>query len=968
MSDVASNLAYLSAVLAFAGPHGLAQTPDPLETHTFDIPSQPADAGLTQLAQQARVPILFPFDDVTGVTTNEVVGQYTLEEALERLLADTDLEAELNEFGVLTARLRLPAGEESEPASSDDERDGFWSRLTASLGLAATTDVEAEPASRAVEFGFGADLLEEIVVTARRREESLRDVPVAVSVISGDYVREAGILDQYDLLAEIPGIQYDQSRDRLGARPSIRGVSTTNQNVLFQTTSVFLDGMPLLGNVGSLRLAGVERIEVLRGPQSTAFGRATFAGAINYVSRDPGDEFSGEFKLATSRLNRNSIGVSLDGPINGTLGFTFDASFDEFQGPDEWVTSEGLRLGGTSTGYATAKLKFAPNDTFDAEIRLLALRADDEHGNEAFIAESERDRCTNISLPNGRPYVSGSFRCDPGTAFPPGGAPRNRFPERDFAPGTLGYYVAQTYSVLDPSVYTDRDRLSAEFNFALGNGNAIQILTAYQKEDSRRWDERDWSSAPAVVEFRKGVPSVRGVSSMANPMGGTEKYLDVRWLSPSEAPVRWQAGASWFDYSYRVNVYGQFAGIVLGLEDEANGGRPFQPGTRAFDRAANIGLYGGVSWDVSGRTTLSFEGRFQVDDITSINELSGSTFDNVTESFQPRLGFTRRLSDDWSLYGQLASGTNPAGVNTVFASPPIVDSLAAARAGGLITYDETTYRTFEEEKLTNLEAGLKGAALNNRLQLAAALYVMKWDGRLQRANLDWSGVDPEPATGLCTGVPNCWNDGSFDPRGTVYGASDTGSGGIVIPSEGADLRGLELEGSYFINDRWGVRGSIAISIAEYDGFCSSQPVRDFGVAPTATIAAGALFDCVDVTGNALPQESAETLSLIATYRAPLGVGDWQWAGQLNVRYQGEQYADVLNLLSYPAATQVNGSITMSRANWHIVLFGNNLAGEDTPRYIGFSPDRNIGRDGSRWNYHIQPRIPREIGGRLTYRF
>ena len=122
MSYVASNLAFLSAIFALASPHVLAQTPDPFETHTFDIPSQPANEGLTQLAQQARVPILFPSDDVTGVTTNEVVGQYTLGEALERLLADTNLEAELNEFGVLTARLRLPAGEESEPASSDDGR------------------------------------------------------------------------------------------------------------------------------------------------------------------------------------------------------------------------------------------------------------------------------------------------------------------------------------------------------------------------------------------------------------------------------------------------------------------------------------------------------------------------------------------------------------------------------------------------------------------------------------------------------------------------------------------------------------------------------------------------------------------------------------------------------------------------------------------------------------------------------
>ena len=950
-------------MLALASLNVSAQTPDLLEIHPFDVPEQSAVQGLTQLAQQARVPILFPIENVTGITTNEVVGAFTLAEALDRLLADTGLEGSLNEFGVLTVEVRPPTGEDSRSARSDGQQNEFQNR-----SAARTTETALDSESTAADFGHGIVPLEEVVVTARRREESLKDVPVAVSVIHESYAREAGILDQYDLLAEIPGIQYDQTRDRLGARPSIRGVSTTNQNVLFQTTSVFLDGMPLLGNVGSLPLTGVERVEVLRGPQSTAFGRATFAGAINFVSRDPGNEFEGEVRLATSSLNRNVIALALGGPINDTLGFTLDANFDEFRGPDEWVTSEGLRLGGTSTNYAAGKLKFAPNDAVDVEVRLTTLRVDDDHGNGAFISESERDACTNIRLPSGQPYTSGSFGCDPASAYPPGGVPRNRFPERQFAPGSFEYFVAQTYSVLDPSVHTNRDRISANFNIAQHNGNVLQVLTAYQNEESRRWDERDGSNAPAAIELRMRVPAVTGVSSMANPMGGTEKYLDVRWQSPDQAAVRWQLGASWFDYGYSLNVYGQYAGIVLRLEDEANGGQPFRPGTRAFDQATNIGIYGGVSWDVTDRTTLSLEGRLQVDDITSINELSGSTFDNVTESFQPRLAFTRRLTDDWSLYGQFATGTNPAGVNTVFASPPVIASLAAARSGGLITYDETTFRTFEEEKLTNIEAGLKGAALNDRLQLAAALYVMKWDGRLQRAILDWAGVDPEPETGHCAGIPGCWNDGSFDTQGTVYSASETMSGGIVIPSEDADLWGVELEGAYFINDRWGIRGFLAVSSAEYDGFCSQNPVENFGFEPTATIVSGAFFDCVDVSGNLLPQESRETFSLITTYLAPQVPSGWQWAGHLNIRYQGEQYADVMNILSYPAATQVNVSISAARTNWRIDLFGNNLTGEDTPRHIGFDPDRNLDRGGSRWNYRIQPRVPRELGGRITYRF
>ena len=646
--------------------------------------------------------------------------------------------------------------------SSNKKQIGlYWKRLTVTVSLAATTGIFLATASAPVHAQQEAGmLLEEIVVTARRREESLTDVPVAISVVSGDYIEEQGLLDQYDLVAELPSVQYDQTRDRLGARPSIRGVSTTSQDALFQTASVFLDGMPLLGNSGNLKYAGVERVEVLRGPQSTAFGRATFAGAINYVSKDPGDTFESKFDLHTSDLGRNLVGVSLSGPISDTLGFTLNANFDEFEGPDEWVTSEGLPVGGESTDFVTGKLKFAPNDFFDMEVRMSYLRTDDQLTTEGFISGAEQARCSNFTLPSGDLYFQGDFNCDISTSFPSGGQPRNRQPELDFTPGTREFYAVQTYSVLDPRVFTERDRITAEFNFNLDNGSAIQILSSYNDEFLRRWDERDRSDAMASVSFNAaGIPRVRGVSSRANPKGGPEQYLDVRWDSAPDGAVRWNVGASMFDYRYKLQVHSQFAGVLLGLEDEGNAGRPFLPGTQNDQASTAIGVYGGLQWDVSDRTTLSFEGRFQQDSITNTDFLSGLSFENVTESFQPRLALTQTLTEDWTLYSQFSSGTNPAGVNTVFASPNVAGSIAAAKAAGYITYDDSTFRAFEEEKLTNFEVGLKGGALDNRLQLTAAVYVMKWEDRLQRANLDWTGSDPDPATGLCAD-PQCWNDGT----------------------------------------------------------------------------------------------------------------------------------------------------------------------------------------------------------------
>ena len=86
----------------------------------------------------------------------------------------------------------------------------------------------------------------------------------------------------------------------------------------------FIDGAPLLGNTGSLQFTGLERIEVLRGPQSSAFGRSTFSGAFNYITRDPGTEHTSTIKAATSSLSRNILGISLDGPLTETLGYTLD--------------------------------------------------------------------------------------------------------------------------------------------------------------------------------------------------------------------------------------------------------------------------------------------------------------------------------------------------------------------------------------------------------------------------------------------------------------------------------------------------------------------------------------------------------------------------------------------------------------------------------------------------------------------
>ncbi len=117
------------------------------------------------------------------------------------------------------------------------------------FGLALAFSLAVTPAGPAhAQEGDDAlgNVLEEVVVTARKREESLKDVPVSISVVSSDFINESGIRDQYDLFQLTPGINYGEERDRNGARPGVRGVQAQNQNPLRQKVSVFIDGMPVL--------------------------------------------------------------------------------------------------------------------------------------------------------------------------------------------------------------------------------------------------------------------------------------------------------------------------------------------------------------------------------------------------------------------------------------------------------------------------------------------------------------------------------------------------------------------------------------------------------------------------------------------------------------------------------------------------------------------------------------------------
>ena len=142
--------------------------------------------------------------------------------------------------------------------------------------------------------------LEEVVVTAQKREQSIADVPISITAITRDTIEMLGITSAQDIGALTPNLQISDSPGNAnGLTINIRGSVTINPALTLEPTAgLYIDGVYVGKNTGGIfDVMDLERVEVLRGPQGTLYGKNTVGGAVNFISRRPGDTFSGDIKV-----------------------------------------------------------------------------------------------------------------------------------------------------------------------------------------------------------------------------------------------------------------------------------------------------------------------------------------------------------------------------------------------------------------------------------------------------------------------------------------------------------------------------------------------------------------------------------------------------------------------------------------------------------------------------------------------
>lgn len=157
--------------------------------------------------------------------------------------------------------------------------------------------------------------IEEMVITAQKREQNMQDTPIAMSAINAEMMEKQNIADISDAALYMPNVVIKESPGgSTGATASIRGAVTGNPAITWEpTVGIYVDGVFVAKNVGGLfDVAEMERIEVLRGPQGTLYGKNTLGGAINLITRKPGDEFGGTARLKVGNYNYREEFISVD--------------------------------------------------------------------------------------------------------------------------------------------------------------------------------------------------------------------------------------------------------------------------------------------------------------------------------------------------------------------------------------------------------------------------------------------------------------------------------------------------------------------------------------------------------------------------------------------------------------------------------------------------------------------------------
>ncbi len=757
----------------------------------------------------------------------------------------------------------------------------FTATLLAAAGISGTANAQE-----------GAIALEEIVVTARKVEERLQDVPLAITAFSAADIESASIENLDDVANFTPGMTFSNLLGEFLPVPVIRGIAPTAVLGRENNAAIFVDGVYLSGREGlNFSQLDLARIEVVKGPQAAMYGRNSFSGAINFVTARPTDDFQGKAELTLGDNGRRVISGTLSGPIvEGVLRGRLALINNTWDGSYENQVPDGPDIGGFNYETAQASLYFTPNERFDV-------------GMSFYVSTDEIDSSAVAGLP---------ANCENTSA---------RGERLENYCGELPSIGTDAISVFPRATGEERDVVHGSLSIGLDTGfGTLTALSGYSMVEqtflisgSRDRPTTTLAYQSTISPFPRAflLRTFETEYLQIGPGDKTEEFSqEIRFTSPGDNALDYSFGA----YYYSVEGNEKASGIV------ALTPRPFDfanfcpcvqffPGVgfalQAFPRTSigdlvfgpwfsgpmgdvrdevlvvketdSWAVFGSVDWEISDRLTGRAELRYTDEDRRVQNFESNRDLSNTWDFITWRATLDYKPSENTMFYGSIA-GAEKSGD---------FDSDTDTNING----DRVTVVSYiDPEKNTSFELGVKGTYMDGRLSSDIAVFF-----------IDWSKiVIPQLVT--------------VDPNGIPLAEI------LSLDKNAGDASVLGAEATFTFAFTENLTGTLGFSITESE--FDNAKIESFADFPS-------FAPDGDVSGNELLRQSPVQANGTLNYRRPLR-GDMDWYVRGDVLYTGMQWLGAPNQGEIPAHTYVNLRVGIDSERFTVELWSDNLLDDDTP--------------------------------------
>ena len=836
----------------------------------------------------------------------------------------------------------------------------------------ATAALLLSPQCPAASPGPGID---EIVVTARKFDERLVDVPLAITAFSEQSIESAGITDLTDIAHMTPGLQFYEAAGYL-ATPIIRGVAPTEIKARETNAAIFVDGVYVSAREGlNFSQLDIERIEVVKGPQSALYGRNAFSGAINFITKRPSDVFEARTALTAGNRGKFAASGSVSGPvIAGTLKGRIGVSYDGWDGSyDDPLYDQDV--GGHTFRSVQGSLLWTPVETLDVFAKVYYSNDDISQ----VAAAAVQANCEDAAIHN--PKLRSAA-----------GVPYN-------SP------IMSNYCGEIPMVWSGNDlpmargaggenrevfRSSLNIDWSLGVGT-ISALTGYV---DTKWDAivdfgrlgdstplvyciGTWQS-PSCNNNNTPTPLKRFFSGIINREPGTEDRefsQELRFSSPRDKPFRWSAGG--YYYNVRFEDMGFQAFLTSPLPDDLrpptisdpldpNYGigsgafcpcQPMGPGRylapygnglfvtdpgynndqiESITRTRSWAAFTSAELDFLERWTLRGELRYTWETkqyrqwiVPELQYQDNGVYPRRSEDHlrshdswdwvSGRLTLDYKTDSGWLVYTSLANASKSGGFTGE--KPKFINPVTQA-SGPAIPIVEP----YDPEKNWTVEAGIKGRTADRRLGIDLSVYRIDWtDIVLPQVLMEY--VDPTD--------------------GVLKGTAETIT--LMRNTGDATVWGWELQTDLLINDAWSAGLGVSYTDSTWDRakqasyqFFPSFYTTDPDCSPAAIYAlpttpvnerAPRVNACAaasgDISGQQQLRVSPWTVNATLQYRHQL-VDHWDFYGRTDVSWRDKWYTGSDNQNWIPPSTFVNLRLGVESGRYTIEAFVDNLFGFSKP--------------------------------------